>query len=122
MKQKYLGAIALASILAILCTVTACKKYSEGITWQANASTYPSQMLIRFTNANSLSAKDPGSFNVTISGKDAGKVISGAGDKEFRAQNGFLALALQYGTVPSVQNPVTFNLYASVHPLHALLP
>ncbi|HVX50074.1 MAG TPA: hypothetical protein VHB48_07945 [Chitinophagaceae bacterium] len=115
MKKKY-SLLLTTLIVAVLYTglVTGCKKPDDNITWSVNTDVFISPVLVRFVNANSNSATQPDKFTVQISGKDADKVIMGSGGTNFKAENGFINLALDPSAHPSPENPVVFNVYAEI--------
>lgn len=116
MKTKYLIAtLAIISAGALAASViTGCRKPNEDITWSVNTDIYKSPVLVRFVNANSSSTTQPDNFTVTISGKDADKVIMGSGGTDFKADRGLLPLALTPEANPTPENPIIFNVYAKI--------
>jgi len=116
MKTKYFVAalvIACAGILAAS-VITGCRKPNEDITWSVDTDVFKSPILVRFVNANNASATQPDNFTVTITGKDADKVIMGSGGTDFKTANGLLPLALSPSANPTPDNPVIFNVYAKI--------
>lgn len=102
-------------LLALVCLFLthACKKPSDGVEITVNTDVTSSHMLIRFADAKNELA-GIGDFDVTIGGKDAALVTDNYGTTTFRAEDGFLELALQKAAQASVQKPVTFTVAAKV--------
>lgn len=104
-----------AAILILCCGIlSGCQKYNQDITWQVNTSIYSSPVLLRFLNADPQATTEPKNFKVTISGRDADKVVVESGGVDFKAVNGLLPLALEQGVTPTPDNPVIFNVYADI--------
>jgi hypothetical protein len=114
MKPQYLIAKTLATFAVCIYMLSGCKKYNQDITWQVNTNIYSSPVLVRFLNADPSATSEPKNFSVTISGRDANKVVLNSGGTDYRAVNGLLPLALVGGTVPTAQSPVIFNVYADI--------
>lgn len=116
MKTKYfsLTLTILSAYLLFALVISGCKKPGDDITWSVNTDVYKSPMLIRFVNANNSSTTMPDKFTVKISGKDAALVMMGSGGTDFETEKGLLPLALDPSANPSPENPVVFNVYASI--------
>ncbi len=95
----YLSIIALLLVFAI----AGCKKPNDHISLNVNESTLTkAPVMIHFVNANLSSTVQPGDFNVTISGKDAGLVqMDGGTTSNFQTSHGFLPLSLISTAAPS---------------------
>lgn len=115
MKPQYLLIKTLA-FLAICCgMLNGCKRTAtQDITWKVNTGIYSSPVLLRFLNSDPAATNEPKNFIVTISGRDAAKVVVESGGTDFKAVNGLLPLALLSGVTPTPQNPVIFNVYADI--------
>lgn len=116
MKAKYFitALVIVCAGIFVALAITGCRKPNEDITWTVNTDIYKSPILVRFVNANSTATTQPGNFTVTISGKDADKVIMGSGGTDFTTNNGLLPLALTPSANPTPDNPVIFNVYAKI--------
>ncbi|HWB24524.1 MAG TPA: hypothetical protein VG738_03545 [Chitinophagaceae bacterium] len=114
MKPQYYFIRTLAVLAVCAYMLSGCKKYNQDITWSVNTNVYSTPLLLRFLNSDPAATSEPKNFKVTVSGKDANKVVVSSGGTDFRAVDGLLPLALVDGTVPTPQNPVTFNVYADV--------
>jgi len=114
MKPQYFFIKTLSLIVICLGMLSGCKKYNQDITWQVNTGIYSSPVLLRFLNADPAATNEPKNFTVTISGKDADKVVVESGGTEFKVVNGLLPLALLGGVTPTPGNPVVFNVYADI--------
>jgi hypothetical protein len=93
-----------------------CKKPSDNVKIFINTSSLSkAPVLLHFVNANTASTAQPGDFSVTISGKDSAFVqMDGGATTNFKASHGFLPLSLLSAAAPSVANPITFNISASI--------
>ncbi len=114
MKPQYQLLKSLATFIMCIYLLNGCKKYNQDLTWKVNTNVYSSPVLLRFLNSDPAATDEPKNFAVTISGKDANKVVVGSGGVDFKAVNGLLPIALVGGIVPTPQNPVIFNVYADI--------
>ncbi|HVX49122.1 MAG TPA: hypothetical protein VHB48_03160 [Chitinophagaceae bacterium] len=114
MKPQYYIVKTFIVFTACLCFFNSCKKYNQDITWRINTNVYSSPTLIRFLNSDPAATEEPKDFKVTISGRDANKVVVESGGTEFKAVGGLLPLALVGGVTPTPENPVIFNVYADI--------
>lgn len=112
MKPQYFVKTIVVFALALY-MLTGCKRYDQDLTWRINTGIYSSPLMVRFLNANPDATNQPKNFTVTISGKDANKVVLGSGGTNFKTANGMLPLALN-GVSPTPQNPVIFSVYADI--------
>lgn len=100
-----------AFIVLVTIGFWACKSdITDNININFNTAIYKSPTLIRFVNANATSTVQTGNFTVSITGKDAGKVVMETGGTDFKTVDGFLQLALLKNVSPTIDNPITFNV------------
>jgi hypothetical protein len=113
--SRYYIAAAIAGLF-LLSAINACKKPTDGIDLIVNTSSLSkAPTLIRFVNANANSNTAlPANISVSINGSGAGMVQVDGGGTNFTAVTGLLPLSLIKAANPSITNPVTFTLYASV--------
>src|SRR5674476_399720 len=92
-------------IALVMIGFLACKtNITDNININFNTAIYKSPTLIRFVNANAASTVQPGNFIVSITGKDAGKVVMESGGTNFKTVDGFLLLALLKNVSPTIDN------------------
>ncbi|HEY9196131.1 MAG TPA: hypothetical protein VIM77_07690 [Mucilaginibacter sp.] len=110
-----IGSLLLTSLLFVL-SINSCKKPTDGISINVTESSLAkAPVLLHFANANTSSSRQPGDFDVKISGKDAALVqMDGGATSGFKASHGFLPLSLTTNASPSPTAPVTFNVSAEV--------
>ncbi|WP_158825902.1 hypothetical protein [Mucilaginibacter lacusdianchii] len=117
--MKYFSKKVIAAVMAgafLLPGINACKKPTDNINLIVNTSSLSkAPTLVRFVNANASSNTSlPANITVSVNGTGAGLVQVDGGGTNFTAVNGLLPLSLIKAANPSVSNPVTFTLYASV--------
>jgi hypothetical protein len=120
MKHVYrspLGKVILLSIAITTCfLINACQKPTQGISIIVNSNIlFPAPTVIKFANADSTSANKLTSFPVTISGPGAAYVQMSSGGTNFQVTNGIMSIALTKGANPSVANPISFTVTASLN-------
>ncbi len=92
-----------------------CKReLTEGIDTVINTNVYIAPTVISFVNANETSPVQPKDFTVTITGKDAAKVVMQSGGTNFKVVGGMLQLALLSTAIPTATSPITFNVNVAV--------
>jgi hypothetical protein len=108
MKKIYLS-LGIVATLGIGLFQTSCKKSPlDNVVVAVNTDVLSTPTAISFENAVEGSDNQPTNFTVTVSGKDADKVLSAIGNSTFEVQNGFLILNLAKGTKPTPENPIQF--------------
>ncbi|MHA4894208.1 hypothetical protein ACXZ1K_05595 [Pedobacter sp. PWIIR3] len=107
----YLVLIALLTFGVIL---YACKDPGEGVTINVNTYVLKAPTAVQFVNAVNNAPNQPGTFTVTIGGKDADKVVTVDNKTDFKATGGKIFLALKKGIVPSESSPILFTVAAEV--------
>jgi hypothetical protein len=92
-----------------------CKReLTEGIDTIINTNVYIAPTVVSFVNANETSPVQPRDFTVTITGKDAAKVVMQSGGTNFKVVGGMLQLALLSDAIPTATKPITFNVNVAV--------
>ncbi len=111
MKKKIVYGVVALSLIGSMAIPYGCKKISpDNYTISVNTDVFSAPTAILFENANSTSDKQPGDFPITISGKDADKVITSLGKSTYGVTNGFTFLSLKKGVEPTRENPITFKV------------
>ncbi len=111
MKKKIVyGAVAIA-LIGSLAIPYGCKKVSpDNYTISVNTDVFSAPTSMLFVNAKEGADKQPGDFTLTLSGKDADKVITSLGKSVYGVTNGFTFLSLKKGVVPTTENPIVFKI------------
>lgn len=91
---------------------TCGKTLDDNIVIRVNTQLYHAPLLVKFVNANYKSADKPDAFSVNITGEDSSRVVMQSGGTNYRASSGMLPLATL--VEPTVSNPVSFTIHASV--------
>ncbi|UEG53346.1 hypothetical protein LLH06_20635 [Mucilaginibacter daejeonensis] len=109
------------ALMGVMCAfgvmvMEACKKPTDDINIMVNtASLSKAPTLVQFVNANPNSKTVfPSSFKATITGPGAGLVQVDGGGNNFTVTDGILPLSLTKDANPSLNNPVTYNIYVEV--------
>lgn len=98
--------------LGVLTIFNGCKNPAEGIKITTTSGFLKNQMLIQFVNAKESSVKQPATFELTISGRNANGIYTSGGKKQLMVYNGVITLAMLESVQPSESNPIEFNIYA----------
>lgn len=98
--------------LGVFTIFNGCKNPAEGIKITTTSGFLKNQMLIQFVNAKESSSKQPATFELTISGKNANGIYTSGGKKQLIVYNGVITLAMLESVQPSESNPIEFNIYA----------
>lgn len=98
--------------LGVFTIFNGCKNPAEGIKITTTSGFLKNQMLIQFVNAKESSSKQPATFELTISGKNANGIYTSGGKKQLMVYNGVITLAMLESVQPSESNPIEFNIYA----------
>jgi hypothetical protein len=106
--------LALASIVLLGILLNSCKNPGEGVTININTNVLKAPTAVRFVNAVKNAPHQPGSFPITIGGKDAALVVTASNKTTFTATDGRIFLALKKGVIPSESNPIIFTIAAEV--------
>ena len=111
MKKKIIyGAVAIA-LIGSLAIPYGCKKVSpDNYTISVNTDVFSAPTSLLFVNAKEGADKQPTDFALTISGKDADKVITSLGKTAYGVTNGFTFISLKKGVVPTTENPIVFKI------------
>jgi hypothetical protein len=113
--KSFVAALVIALLLLVaLLEFYACKRPTDDLDLIVNTDIYKAPVLLRFVNAKSTATKQPGDFNVSITGKNANLVNTGDGGKDFKAVSGFVTLALDPSANPTPEHPVSFMVSADV--------
>jgi hypothetical protein len=106
--------LALASIVLLGILLNSCKNPGEGVTININTNVLKAPTAVRFVNAVKNAPHQPGTFPITIGGKDAASVVTASNKTKFIATDGRIFLALKKGVIPSESNPIIFTIAAEV--------
>lgn len=106
--------LALASIVLLGILLNSCKNPGEGVTININTNVLKAPTAVRFVNAVKNAPHQPGTFPITIGGKDAASVVTASNKTIFTATDGRIFLALKKGVIPSESNPIIFTVAAEV--------
>ncbi len=86
----------------------------KDVVFTIDANPYTAPVLVQFTNANRDAKNQPGDFAVTITGKDADKVVMTDGTRDFKSVGGRVPLGIRSKVTPSAANPITFTVAADI--------
>jgi hypothetical protein len=106
--------LAITAICLLGILFNACKNPGEGVTININTNVLKSPTAVRFVNAVKNAPHQPGTFPITIGGKDAASVVTASNKTTFTATDGRIFLALKKGVIPSESNPIIFTVAAEV--------
>ena len=111
MKKKIIYGIAAFSLVGLMAIPYGCKKISpDNYTISVNTDVFSAPTSMLFVNAKEGADVQPGDFALTLSGKDADKVITSLGKSVYGVTNGFTFLSLKKGVVPTPENPIVFKI------------
>ena len=96
MKKKIIYGIAAFSLVGLMAIPYGCKKISpDNYTISVNTDVFSAPTSMLFVNAKEGADVQPGDFALTLSGKDADKVITSLGKSVYGVTNGFTFLSLK---------------------------
>lgn len=114
---KNLSRYALLGLVAM--TLPTCKKLknpTEGVVQIVDATFTKATAAFKFVDANTgilVDSDGTAKIQVSISGKNASDIVDNLGGSVIAAGNGYMALALREGVVPSQSNRIEFNIHAT---------
>jgi hypothetical protein len=115
MKKNIRLKITFLILAGLVLIQTSCKKLkTDDISINVNTDVFNAPTMLVFENAKAGAVNQPLEFSLSISGPDKNKVITGLGTQKFQVHDGWLALNLEKGIVPSLTNPIHFVVTAKI--------